>query len=505
MKINFKSRLAIFLIITALVFSLVACGQGGQESQDASSDTTSDTADNTNDTSSETTEEGDTEVEKPKEIKFMVDGTFIVKENGQDEIIKAYEEMTGIKLSVNQPAHNEYYEKVDLAFATGEIPDVLVLSTDMYVTYAVNGALYDITELYDNSEVKNNITDQAVVDALRLDGKLYGLPVERGNGPITYVRGDWLEKLNIDIPTNYDEFIDMLRRFATEDPDGNGQDDTIPFTAPGLLGYNYVREFYQDARPTFYQKDGKWVDGMMEPEMKEALQRMQDAYKEGLIDKEVITNKTSTCRDKFYSGNVGVFTYWAGLWNQTLQDNLAANVPEGKVTPIPAIEETNYVERVAPPICITAKAENPEGIFKYFLEFMLDAGEGQTLFTHGVEDVMYKMEDGKMVKLPSIQDPDTLFDKIFMSGSLSITNYDDPYEYPEIITSSLELFRSNAIQDTLLPDSEVLARYLPELDAIRSETISAIVMGELSVDEGLDQYVEKAKAYVDEILADINK
>ena len=62
MKINFKSRLAIFLIITTLVFSLVACGQGGQESQDASPDTTSDTADNTNDSSSETTEEGDPEL-----------------------------------------------------------------------------------------------------------------------------------------------------------------------------------------------------------------------------------------------------------------------------------------------------------------------------------------------------------------------------------------------------------------------------------------------------------
>ena len=42
--------------------------------------------------------------------------------------------------------------------------------------------------------------------------------------------------------------------------------------------------------------------------MKAALQRMQDAYKEGLIDKEVVTNKTSTCRDKF-AGNVGVFNY----------------------------------------------------------------------------------------------------------------------------------------------------------------------------------------------------
>ena len=494
-----------------LVLSLAACGVNSTSSNNTSNDSNSSTNTSNNSSSSTSTDNTSTgdseqgEIEKPKEITFMIDGTFIAKENGQDEIIKAYEEKTGIKLIVNQPAHNEYYEKVDLAFATAEIPDVLILSTDMYVTYAVNGALYDISELYENSEVKNNITDQAIVDALRLDGKLYGLPVERGNGPITYVRGDWLEKLNIEVPTNYDEFIDMLRKFATEDPDGNGKDDTIPFTAPGLMSASYVREFYQNASPTFYKKDGKWVDGMTEPEMKEALQRMQDAYKEGLIDKEVVTNKTSTCRDKFYNGNVGVFTYWAGLWNQTLQNNLAANIPEGEVTPIPAIEETYYIERVAPPLCITAKSNNPEGVFKYFIEFMLDAGEGQTLFTHGIEGLMYEMKDGKIEKLPSMQDPNTLFDKIFMSGSLSITNYDDPYEYSETIMSSLEMFRKDAIQDVLMPDSEVLTKLLPELDSIRSEIVAKVVYGEVSVDEGLNEYKQKAQDYVDQILADINK
>jgi len=500
MKKNYLKKVSAFIIIMTLVLALTACGKNSTGNSNTSTDVTGTptNTDNNNPGNSN-------EVAKPKQITFMVNGTLIAKENGQDEVVKAYEEKTGIKLIVNQPAHNEYYEKVDLAFATGEIPDVLLLSTDMYVTYAVNGALYDITDLYEKSEVKNNMVDQSIVDALRLDGRLYGLPVERGNGPITYVRGDWLEKLNIDVPTNYDEFIEMLRKFRDEDPDGNGEKDTIPFTAPGLMGINYMREFYQDANPGFYKKDGKWVDGMTEPEMKAALQRMQDAYKEGLIDKEVVTNKTSTCRDKFYAGNVGVFNYWAGLWNQTLQNNIDANVPEAKVLPIPAIAETKYIERVAPPVSITTKCENPEGVFKYFLEFMLDCGEGQTLFTHGIEGLMYEMKDGKMVKLPSMQDPNTTFDKVFMSGSLSITKYDDPYEYPDIIMNSLAMFQKDAVQDVLLPASEVLTKYMSELDSIKSEIIAKVVYGEATVDEGLNEYTQKAKGYVDQILADINK
>ena len=83
--------------------------------------------------------------------------------------------------------------------------------------------------------------------------------------------------------------------------------------------------------------------------MKAALQRLQDAYKEGLIDMEVVTNKTSTCRDEWYSGKVGVFSYWAGQWGQTLQERLNLNVPEGVVEPMSMIKESHSI-RVTPTV-----------------------------------------------------------------------------------------------------------------------------------------------------------
>jgi putative aldouronate transport system substrate-binding protein len=502
--------LMVLVIISMIVLSFAACSKPSDNQK------TSDVSNNegtSNDSSADKDKDSDSsedQIKKPTQIKFMVDGTFLLPDNGQEYLVKAYEEKTGIKLIVNQPAHNEYYEKVNLAFATGDIPDVLLLSGTHYLNYAMEGALYDITELYENSELKNRIVDQAIIDAVRVNGRLYGLPRERGNGTITYVRGDWLKKLGIDIPKNYEEFINMLRRFANEDPDGNGVKDTIPLTAAGLVNSEYpmdiyLREFYQNASPDFVQKDGKWVDGMTEPEMRDALQRMKDAYAEGLIDKEIVTNKTSTCRDKFYSGKVGVFNYWAGQWNENLLVNIRANVPEAEVTPIPAIEETYYIERPAVPLCITSKAENPEGIFKYFFEYMLDSGEGQTLFTHGVEGIMYEMKDGKMVKLPSLQNPDVLYNKTFISGELSITDYKDPYEYSEPIVNSLKMFREDAVQYNLFPSSEVLNKLVPELNAIKSEIIAKVVVGDYSVDQGLEEYKNRSKDYVEQILADLNK
>lgn len=44
---------------------------------------------------------------------------------------------------------------------------------------------------------------------------------------MTYVRKDWLDRLGMDVPTTYDEFIEMLTRFKNEIPEC-----TAPYTAP---------------------------------------------------------------------------------------------------------------------------------------------------------------------------------------------------------------------------------------------------------------------------------
>ena len=95
---------------------------------------------------------------------------------------------------------------------------------------------------------------------------------------------------------------------------------TYAVSAAGFVGneapfVNYLPEFYQDAYPFFIQQeDGTWVDGFLEENMKDALQRIQDAVAAGIIDKETLTNKTSDARNKFYDDKFGVFTYWAGTW-----------------------------------------------------------------------------------------------------------------------------------------------------------------------------------------------
>lgn len=90
---------------------------------------------------------------------------------------------------------------------------------------------------------------------------------------MTYVRKDWLDRLGMDVPTTYDEFIEMLTRFKNEIPEC-----TAPYTAPGLKSTQALPEFYQGATADYVKVDGKWVDGMAQDNMLTALQNLQDAY-----------------------------------------------------------------------------------------------------------------------------------------------------------------------------------------------------------------------------------
>ncbi len=452
------------------------------------------------------------EIEKPDVINAFVDTTFgsQVDPTSWQPWSEKYEELTGIKINFTKPVHNEYFQKLSLAFTTGDIPDLMQLGSTYYPTYANNGALWDMTAAWENSDLKaSGILDEQFVEGLKLNGALYGFPETRGNGTVTYVRQDWLDKLGMKAPTNYAEYIDMLKAFTNDDPDGNGKKDTFGVTMPGLVSPEtpftmYTREFYHNAEPGFYQKaDGTWVDGMLEPEMVDALQRMRDAYAEGLIDLEVVTNKTSTCRDKFYAGQVGAFNYWAGGWNRTLQSNLEAQNPNGVVVPIPAITETNYIERPSGALSISTAAKNPEGIFKYLIEYSHDGGEGQLLFTRGVEGVHYTVENGVYTQLPDAENPKKLFEKSWYAPELTITKWEDPFKMDDLTISSLAVFAETSEIAPVPTINDTIATQLPDLLTIRDRLIASIVTGEVTVADGIAQYEKEGKVHIDAILASL--
>lgn len=525
-----KKKLVSIVLAAALVGTLLTgCGGSGADSSADSQPAEEAPAQEEASTEEETTapeEEAPAadDVEKPEEITVMVDGTVFTKENGQEEFWNKFQELTGIKVNVIQPDHDAYYDNVGQTIASGDWPDVIILSSTYYSAYAAEGVLWDMTDAWENSELKARqeaYNGAGVVEGVKLNGSLYGMPAARGNGCVTYVKKAWMDKCGItSAPTNYEEYLAMLEAFTNGDPDGDGTDgNTFGVTAAGFVGneapyINYLPEFYQDAHPSFYLKsDGTYADGFTEDSMKAALERLSDAYAKGVIDPTTLTNGTGDCRNKFYSDDFGVFTYWAGTWASNLKNNLENNEIDSELVALPPIAEVgSYLDRVPPVWCITSTCENPEGVFKYFIEAMQDGGDVQFLFTYGVEgthwstaaETLYAGEtndkgeskekvyaDGEFHMLDNLETPGTQYTKAHIDPNLALVELaGDPREdtvAPEA-KESAELFATHCVTADLIPSTDAMTEYNGDLTTLKNEIIAKVAMGEMTIEEGYAKY-----------------
>jgi putative aldouronate transport system substrate-binding protein len=453
------------------------------------------------------------EVVKPEKITIMCDATVFTSVNGRDEFEARWEELTGIDLEIIQPDHDAYYDVMQQQIASGDWPDVLILSSTYYSSYAAEGVLWDMTDAWDNSATKNSgrFTGDNVFDGLKIGGRLYGFAPTRGNGCVTYVKQAWLDAVGMQAPTTYDEFLAVCDAFVNQDPDGDGAADTYALTAAGFVGkeapfVNYLPEFYQDAYPFFIQQeDGVWVDGFTQPSMQGALERLADAYAKGYIDPTTLTNGTKDCRNKFYDDTTGIFTYWAGIWGTTMKVNLEANGHDGTLVALPPIAEVGaYYDRVPPVWAITTACENPEGVFKYFIDTMLDGGDMQLLWTYGVEGVHWskaeeeilgtKYTAGQFHFLESLEKAGTAYTKAHIDPMLALATFADGYYDPSVETVqpearvSAEVFNANSKLAAIVPTTEAMTMYNGDLTTLKGELVAKVVMGEMTYAEAMAKF-----------------
>ena len=555
-----KKKIVSLFMVAAMTASLVGCGGGNADSSNtgdsaATTDNSAATTDTTDTSSTDNAASTDTaadntqaeaepaadDIEKPEEITIMIDGTVFTKENGQEQFWAKFQELTGIKVNVIQPDHDAYYDNVGQTIASGDWPDVIILSSTYYSAYAAEGVLWDMTDAWENSELKKRqeaYNSAGIVEGVKLNGRLYGMPSGRGNGCVTYVKKAWMDNCGItSAPTNYEEYLAMLEAFTNGDPDGDGVDgNTFGVAAAGFIGteapyINYLPEFYQDAHPSFYIKeDGTYADGFTEDAMKAALERLADAYAKGVIDPTTLTNGTADCRNKFYSDDFGVFTYWAGTWASNLKNNLENNEIDSELIALPPIAEVGaYLDRVPPVWCITSTCENPEGVFRYFIEAMQDGGDVQFLFTYGVEGVhwstaaetLYAGEtndkgeskekvyaEGEFHMLDNLETPGTQYTKAHIDPNLApVELANDPREKtvaPEAKASS-ELFAKNCVTADLIPSTDAMTEYNGDLTTLKNEIIAKVAMGEMTIEEGYAKFeADGGAAWSQQIVDSLN-
>jgi len=232
----------------------------------------------------------------------------------------------------------DYDQKVNLAIASNDLPDLVVVNDAQLRQMVKAGQVQDLTQVYEqyaSPAIKGIIekTEGRALKSVTFDGKIMALPnvTARGDAVHTmWIRKDWLDKLNLEVPRTVDELRAVAKAFIEQDPDGNGQKDTIGISGPqagGKLHANFIASsnntFGLDpifsaflAYPGFWLEgeDGKPVYGSIQPEVKQALGVLRDMYAEGLIDREMSIRKDAT--EPIVAGKSGIFfgPFWMGYW-----------------------------------------------------------------------------------------------------------------------------------------------------------------------------------------------
>lgn len=232
-------------------------------------------------------------------------------------------------------------EAVSLMMAGGELPDIIMsagFNASELVRYGDGeGLLLDLAP-YLNEENAPNLT--ALFDerpALKKElstsqGKIYSLGFVTDTNPSRSFRMfynyDWLEKLDMEVPTTLDEFMDMLRTFKAS-ADILGVDEVVPFGGnyarynatyliQNALGYNLSMNYSnQKSHETdIMLRNGEIVlpcyDREVFPTYIDILHTM---HEEGLMEKDYYTLDKDTTKAHVAAGIYGVFSEVPGIYS----------------------------------------------------------------------------------------------------------------------------------------------------------------------------------------------
>ncbi len=308
-----------------------------------------------------------------------------------------FKEALNIELKYDWVAKGDAYDtKLNLAIASGTLADIMLVTSEQAQQLYKAGKIMSLSELYDTyatPETKAALESDAASDdvfaAVTFDGQLYGLPKmwsSYDSAQFLWVRQDWLEKYNLPEPKTMDDVIAIAKRFASEDTDGNGKQDTVGLglvsatnaTMGGLTGFFNGYHAYIGL---FLEKDGKLVFSNFQPEAKQALAALQDLYKSGAISMEYATTDSEALGELVTAGKCGMFygEHWMPL--NPLNDAVSLDSSaQWKAYPLPSCDGTPASTQLTTGTTywwvVNKNCANPEAIIRLVnLSYSVPEGE----------------------------------------------------------------------------------------------------------------------------------
>lgn len=318
---------------------------------------------------------------------------------------KELQNKTNTKLDIQWVSSGEYYNKLDLMLATGDVPDVLVMNPtrDTNISALKNGMFWDLTSSlgdFSNYPYLKKASAVGVYDYTKVDGKSFGIPRMRGSiNASIMVRKDWLDKLKIPMPTTIDEYKEALKAIVKANPSKQGTLGLIGggvIVPDGDLSFSAGFGVYD---PT-YNSEGGRIHKNLTPQYIDMVDWFRGLYAEGLLSKEFFAMKTGQAEDLFSSGKA--FSYGRSINRDWLYTDSNRKVdPEAYVRSVQLKGPKGYAIRLDSgytDVFSVSKKVPEEKLKRILAYFDQTASPELSLFgNYGIKGVHYNEKDGRPV------------------------------------------------------------------------------------------------------------
>jgi multiple sugar transport system substrate-binding protein len=315
--------------------------------------------------------------------------------------VEAFTEATGYKAEVTA-IFDDFETKLAQRAGQKDLPDIVLNDVSQLGTMQTQGILREI-DLKDVENAKD-LSPQALEAGQAVDGKTYGIPYSAQANAL-YIRSDWLQKLGLEAPTNWDEMLEVATAFAQSDPDGDGQADTYGLAVPGSTkrGYAswYFSNFLWSAGGDFITGSGdEWLPSMSSDEAVEATTWFRDLQcKAGVIQPGAVSMDTPPTNETFESGVTGM--YVTGPYMMPRFDKVLG-ADKYEVVPMPEGPKDDSVLAEGGTVYLMAGSENEKGQTA-FADWYISP-EAQKFGMEGTEAFAIQLPVNEKVDIADVRD-----------------------------------------------------------------------------------------------------
>ncbi len=321
----------------------------------------------------------------------------------------------GIELTIAAlpSSDNDQDVRIQAAGAANDLPDVFMVSRSVLQNLVRQGLVAAIDDIYDmmpnrtakyhNEEARHYTT---------INGENFGMAVPSSVTPIEslVIRKDWLDNLNLEIPTTLEELYDVLYAFTYNDPDGNGRNDTWGYGAfvesdttlkgyPGSRLWPIMGAFGVTGLWTFSEEDlglTVYKDGFYD-----FIEFFRYMIETGVIDPNWLSYRKDDFRAAWKQGRFGVmYEQWVALSGESNYAPFDANFPDGEWIVIDppigpdgdqamgSLDKTYRIYAVSQKAVDEGKLEAIARLFEW-----MASDEGYYLLGYGMEGITYVLDE----------------------------------------------------------------------------------------------------------------